>query len=114
MRSSHIAFLALVAVLCGCRPEQPPAPNVPAFQVTASIRELMDAEVDPAADSLWDAVAVTTGPQGEVDKQPHTTEEWQSLRRSALTLVEATNLLMIDGRPIAPKGAHYAGEADPS
>ena len=106
-------ILALLTTLGGCKPGQPQAPDVATFHLSASVRELMDAEVDPSADAIWDAVAVISGPQGEEDRQPHTAGEWQALRRSAITLAEATNLLMIEGRPIAPKGAHYAGEADP-
>lgn len=79
------------------------------FLVKASIREIMDAEIDPAADALWESVAVINGEQ----KQPHTPEEWQAVRRNAITLIEATNLIVMDGRRIAPAGAHYTDEADP-
>ena len=70
----------------------------------ASIRELMGAEVDPAADALWDAVIQTVTVAGEQDRQPRTVAQWDAVRRSALTLVEATNLLIMDGRRIAPPG----------
>jgi len=65
----------------------------------------MDAEVDPAADALWNAVGSTITLEGEVDRQPRTAAEWTAVRRSALILIEATNLLAMDGRRAAPPGA---------
>jgi len=70
----------------------------------------MDAEIDPAADALWESVAVINGEE----KQPRTQEEWQAVRRSAITLIEATNLIVMDGRRISPAGVRYPDEADPT
>jgi hypothetical protein len=69
----------------------------------------MDAEIDPAADVLWESVAIINGEE----KRPHTPEEWAAVRRSAITLIEGTNLILMDGRRIAPAGAHYPDEVDP-
>lgn len=85
-----------------------PDPQSP-FHIHASIRELMDAEIDPAADVIWESVAVVNGEE----QQPRTPEEWQAVRRAAITLLEATNLILMDGRPIAPPGVRYPEEADP-
>jgi hypothetical protein len=85
------------------------------FVTTASIRELMSAEVDPAADALWNSVTQSLDAHGEKDRQPRTDEEWDAARHSAITLIEATNLLMMDGRHIAPAGIHTASwELDPT
>src|SRR4051812_14435031 len=46
------------------------------FRLTASIRELMDSEVDPAADFIWASVASISTRAGLEEKQPHTDEEW--------------------------------------
>ncbi len=62
----------------------------------------MEAEVDPAADALWDSVMTTMTLQGEIDKRPHTQAEWDAVRRHAIILLEATNLLAIPGRRAAP------------
>jgi hypothetical protein len=42
---------------------------------------------------------------------PRTDEDWQTVRRSAVTLVEATNLLLIHPRRVAPSGqkSEYPG-----
>jgi hypothetical protein len=84
------------------------------YQPIASIREIMEAETDPSADVLWDAVFITIEPAGEVDHQPRTEEEWKAVRRSALTLIESTNLLVMEGRRIvAPNFQVPPGEPDP-
>jgi hypothetical protein len=74
------------------------------FIITASIKELMDSTVDPSADGLWDSVAVVATKNGVEDKQPRTDEEWQAVRRHAITLIEATNLIVMEGRHAAPAG----------
>ena len=61
----------------------------------------MDGIVDPAADAIWGSVAITNGKE---EKAPHTDEEWVTVRRSALQLVEASNLLQIPGRQVAKPG----------
>lgn len=74
----------------------------------------METETDPAADALWASVGVTITTAGEEDHQPRTEDEWKAVRQSALILVESTNLLVMEGRPIAlPNVQVPAGEADP-
>ena len=86
-----------------------------ALQPQATIREIMDAEVDPSADALWDSVMITITAAGEDDRQPRTAEEWQAVRRSAITLIEATNLLVMPGRRVATDDAPLGpGELTPS
>jgi hypothetical protein len=117
-RLAPIALCGLtVLLLQGCAPEATNTPaTVPAvpFLVKTTIREIMDAEVDPAADALWDSVAFTSTLQGSHEDRPETPEQWQAVRRSAITLLEATNLIVMPGRRIAPAGIALApGELDP-
>jgi hypothetical protein len=107
-----------VSPLQGCKPRSadPPtsAPAAP-FLVKTTIREIMDAEVDPAADALWDSVAFTSTLHGDHEDRPETPEQWQAVRRNAITLLEATNLIVMPGRRIAPAGIALApGELDPA
>jgi cytochrome c556 len=74
------------------------------FIITATIKELMDSTVDPAADALWDAVSVRYTLKGVDDRKPRTDEEWKAVRRQAMTLIEATNLVVMEGRHAAPPG----------
>lgn len=74
------------------------------YRPTTTIRDLMDNLVDPAADTIWDSVATKITTKGKEEKAPHTAEEWLTVRRSALQLVEASNLLQIPGRHVAKPG----------
>ena len=105
MRIARCSSILIGMLLAACTRTPPPAPPTPLFLPKASIRELMDAQVDPAADAIWDSVVITITAAGEDDRQPRTEAEWQAVRRSAITLIEATNLLMIDRRRIAPASA---------
>lgn len=64
----------------------------------------MDSMIDPSADALWDSVATTISAAGIEEKQPRTDEEWADVRRRSITLMEATNLLLLDGRRVAKPG----------
>jgi len=109
MRGTYaVAAAALLFVMAACSSSKPaPAPAAqtePPFRLTGTIKEIMDSLVDPSADVLWDSVSTTINRQGTIEKQPRTDEEWKMVRRSAVALVEATNLLVMDGRKMAPDG----------
>ncbi len=101
---------------CAPAPKDAPSPAAPAqFLIKTTIREIMDAEVDPAADALWDSVAFTATLQGVHEDRPQTPDQWQAVRRNAITLLEATNLIVMPGRRIAPPDIALApGELDPA
>jgi hypothetical protein len=115
-RKSWPAIVALGPSLClhGCSDRAAPVRQESPFHVTATIRDLMDAEIDPSADALWASVASVSSEAGFEDRQPRTDEEWAEVRRKALTLVEATNLLVMKGRRVSATyvPARGAGELD--
>jgi hypothetical protein len=100
------AVTMLVAVTVACNTSKPAevASAGPAFRLTGSVKDIMDAVVDPNADVIWDSVATTISRAGTDEKMPRTDEEWKQVRRSAIALLEATNLLLIEGRRIANPG----------
>jgi hypothetical protein len=71
---------------------------------TATIKDIMDSIVDPSADALWDSVATVVTADGVEERAPKTDEEWAAVRRHAVRLVEASNLLLIQGRHVAKPG----------
>lgn len=121
-RGSHwsrpFAAVLLVA-LGGCAKAPPPAPVTappapPAAQrPVASIVALMAGQIAPAANALWESVATVSGPKGNVEKAPHTDKDWAEVRRQALILIEAGNLLLIEGRTVLDPGEHYANPPGP-
>jgi cytochrome c556 len=78
--------------------------SAPEYQLTATIKDLMDSEVDPSADYLWESVSTTVSRKGIEELRPRTDEDWKEVRRHAITLIEAPNLLMMDGRRVARPG----------
>jgi Cytochrome C' len=89
-----------------------PAGEPPPFHLLASIRELMDSEVDPAADFLWGSVASISTRAGLEERQPRTDDEWLEVRRHAVTLSEAPNLLIMKGRRVSATYVPSAGAGE--
>jgi len=80
-------------------------PNTAAeFRTTATIKDIMDSVVDPSADYLWESVATIVTKKGTEERRPRTDMEWKEVRRRAIALIEATNLLIMDGRQVARPG----------
>jgi hypothetical protein len=79
------AVLFLAAISCSRTPYKP----------ILSVKDLMDATIEPNADGVFDsAVWVNGAPTGV----PTTDAEWAAVEHHALTLAEAANLLMMPGR----------------
>jgi len=109
MKKSNLYCLAFaITALYGC--QQPSsvktetAAQAADFKPVAGVQDIMAYEVDPAADALWGSVSVVIDKRGITENQPTTDKQWDELRGRALILIEAANLLSIDGRPVARKG----------
>jgi hypothetical protein len=119
-----VAVLSLAAVaLHGCgpkadtpTPESSAQPAEPAsVKPIVTIKELMDSTVDPAADGVWDSVATIVTRAGIDKREPRSDEEWHAVRRHAVTLIEAMNLVIMEGRRAAPPGTKPGlGELSPA
>jgi hypothetical protein len=100
-------FVAAAALVAGCSapaPAEPPPAESP-FRPVASIREVMNTVIDPSIDEVWNAVATTVDHAGMTDHAPKTDDDWAEIRRHALIVSEAANLLLMHNRPVAPPGA---------
>jgi len=78
--------------------------NAPQYRTDGTIKDIMDSVVDPNADYLWESVSTTATIKGIEEKAPTTDEDWKNVRRHAIALMEATNLLQIPGRLVARPG----------
>ncbi len=96
-----LGVYGLVAGGCTTR-EEPRAPSD--YRPTATVKDIMLSIIDPEADVLWNAVATIISATGTEEREPKTDEEWAAVRRSAIQLVEATNLLRVPGRHVARPG----------
>ena len=96
--------LVLLAVACAGQQAQKPADQEADYRTTATIKDIMDSMVDPGSDVIWDSVETIVSAKGTEEKMPRTDEEWKNVRRHAIMLLEATNLLLIPGRQVARPG----------
>jgi len=108
LRTFHWLALAgvslLVVAACSAPAPAPAAKKEPPFRTTATIKDIMDSMVDPSADFLWESVATIVTRKGTEERRPRTDDDWKMVRRAAITLVEATNLLIMDWRAVAKPG----------
>ena len=93
---------ATLALLAGCNPPPaaPPAsaPVTPPYNTSLSMKQLMEFVLDPAADAVWESVAIIITDKGENQKAPKTDDDWLKVKAGAATLIESGNLLMMQGR----------------
>jgi hypothetical protein len=61
--------------------------------------------IDPSIDVVWNSVATVIDDGRMTERAPATDEDWAEVRRHALIVSEAANLLLMPGRPVAPPGA---------
>jgi hypothetical protein len=92
--------IVLALALSACAVKQPPSH----FRPSATVKDLMDSVVDPNADFIWESVSTTVSAAGIEEKEPKTDEEWKELRRHAIALLEASNLLLVPQRLVARSG----------
>ena len=111
MRIYSILISASAAVLlcAGCKAQEPPKESE--YKLTSPVRDIMASMVMPNADVLWNAVTTNVTARGIEEKAPKTEEEWKSVRSSAVTIMEAGDLILIPGRHVAAPGEK---EQDPN
>jgi hypothetical protein len=123
---------ALLLVACGEAPQpvelpeepavndaaaQPPAAaaqQAPAAQPSTpavSLHELMRDVIDPNAQRIWRAVSYTATEGGVEETIPVNDMDWDGLRHSAATLLEAAHGLTLDDRDVG--GADYESVRQP-
>src|SRR5262245_1013652 len=101
MRLAWIVAGILVFAGSACTRVQSPVTDL---QKTATIKDIMDSMVDPAGDFMFESIAEIADANGITHKAPHTDEEWEQVRHRALILLEAPNLLIMEGRKVANPG----------
>lgn len=99
----RFACLTFVLVAAACS-APPPTILDAEYRPTSTVKDIMDSLVDPSADFIWDSVEVVVTAQGTEERAPKTDDEWKEVRRRAITIIEASNLLLMPGRHIVGPG----------
>jgi hypothetical protein len=97
---------SVIVASCQAKQLEPAAPAEaqPSYTTTATVKDIMLHIVDPAGDMVWDSVSTIIDKGGIHETVPKTDEEWNKVRNGVITLIEASNLLMVPGRPMARPG----------
>jgi hypothetical protein len=111
VRTAHWLFVVSVAlfvsglvfVVAGARLARqapPPAAADVALTPVASVKQIMNGIVGPAADRVFASVKYTVSIAGTEVKVPRTDSEWEAVGNDAAALVESGNLLLMKGRRV--------------
>lgn len=95
---STLMFVTSVWFVLAGRTAQAPAPARPAF---ATVRQLMLGLVIPASTKIYESAGTVSTIAGTIDRAPTTDKEWEIVAANAALLVEASNLLQVEGRGVA-------------
>jgi hypothetical protein len=95
-RVTGCGVLAIAGLLFleGCGKSGPP------IKAIATREEIMHHLVIPNAQIVWGAVGTISTLQGVEERAPKTDDDWFKIESSATTLMEAGNLLMMEGRAV--------------
>jgi hypothetical protein len=96
--SSGLAFVVAGAGLS--RQNAPAPPAAAELTAVASVKQIMAAIVDPAANVVFESVSTTIEAGRTEEKMPRTDAEWEAVAASAAALVESGNLLLLGNRRI--------------
>ena len=112
-----LTLIALLAIVSGCNQQSDavaatavkpatPSTNASNFKPLATLQEIMQSVIDPNVDPIWNSISTVVTAEGAVEKRPETDEEWDTLRKHAISLREVPNLLVIEGRDVAHSHAN--------
>ena len=93
---------------CGSAEDRVGSDREVRYRPVASVKQLMESVLDPAADVVWDSAGFVITAEGETDLQPTTPEGWLRVQNSAVVLAESGNLLMLPGRSAGPDWISHA------
>jgi cytochrome c556 len=91
-----IAILPMIGM--ACKKAQPQTPDL---LRTATVKDIMDSMVDPSGEFVFESIQEIADEHGITEKAPKTDEEWEEVRHRLFILLEAPNLLTMDGRKVA-------------
>jgi hypothetical protein len=109
MRPVHWLFLVSAAlfvcslgflVTTSAAARHAPAPAPPSFTPVASVKQLMNGVIAPAATVVYQSVGTVVSSAGIEEIAPRTDQEWEMVGSSAAALAESGGLLIAEGRAV--------------
>ena len=95
VRATALVAVTLLAPSCG--PGESAGPPPP-LEPVAEVHDLMHDLIYPHAEVFWDSVGTIIDMEGTHEIRPGNEDQWETVVQSALTVAEAGNLLMLEGR----------------
>ena len=92
MKLKNLGLFLCTFILFGCGPKTAQPYN------SLSLKQVMEWVIDPNADVVWESVKSISTAAGTTEIYPRTDAQWEAIRNSAATLMEAGNILMLEGR----------------
>ena len=89
------ALVAVTLLALGCGPGESAGPPL---EPVAEVHDLMHDLIYPHAEVFWDSVGTIIDMEGTHEIRPGNEAQWETVVQSALTVAEAGNLLMLEGR----------------
>ncbi len=99
-----ILLTSLIAIGTACTKAAPQKRAAAELSRPATIKDIMDSMVDPSGDFMFESIQEIADEHGVRQKAPQTDEEWANVRHHVFILLEAPNLLAMEGRKVAQPG----------
>jgi hypothetical protein len=96
-----VLIASMLVVVTACGSKSPPVPQAPDLLRPATIKDIMDSMVEPSGDFVFESVQEISDEHGIREKAPKTDAEWEGVRHHLYVLMEAPNLLTMEGRKAA-------------
>jgi hypothetical protein len=77
-----------------------PAPETAPIAPVATVKQIMNGIIDPAATKVFDSVSTSATEKGIEEIAPANDQEWAALGDQAAALAEAGNRLLMEGRAV--------------
>src|SRR5262245_16793911 len=90
--SAALFISGIAFIIAGARTAQaatPAAEPAPAIATVATVKQIMDGIVSPAATAVFNSVGTVVDATGIHENQPRTDAEWAAVGASAAALVES-------------------------
>jgi len=101
---TSVVLGSLLVLSVSCSKSETTPSSADLLSRPATIKDIMDSMVDPSGDFLFESIQEIADEKGIRQVAPETDEQWTEVRRRALILVEAPNLLAMEGRKVAQPG----------